>query len=286
MNQSQRTLKAMRFATVLAAISQLLAAAVAAAPPGETPNPQDPSSANSAPDVPVPASAQSPRDQAVAQRLVLSRIDGEICWIESEGKNFLALFRESHEALLQGGLIINISSGSIVDAQPLHRELARSAVASGWAALSIQPATTDPGSPGKLVPVVSNPRLDAAFEYLVARGIKNIVVVGDASGAVEAIRYVIEKESAAISGFIGLGRWSAPLEGTDISILDIVGTRDQPAVAFKNIRREQLRRRKKRIEHLEIDGAGPVFYGYEQEIAKRVRGWLERATPGIALLQR
>ena len=274
MNQPQRTLKAMRFATVLAAISQLLAAAVAAAPPGETPNPQDPSSANSAPDVPVPASAQSPRDQAVAQRLVLSRIDGEICWIESEGKNFLALFRESHEALLQGGLIINISFGSIVDAQPLHRELARSAVASGWAALSIQPATTDPGSPGKLVPVVSNPRLDAAFEYLVARGIKNIVVVGDASGAVEAIRYVIEKESAAISGFIGLGRWSAPLEGTDISILDIVGTRDQ------------LRRRKKRIEHLEIDGAGPVFYGYEQEIAKRVRGWLERATPGIALLQR
>ena len=274
MNQSQRTLKAMRFATVLAAISQLLAAAVAAAPPGETPNPQDPPSANPAPDVPVPASAQSPRDQAVAQRLVLSRIDGEICWIESEGKNFLALFRESHEALLQGGLIINISSGSIVDAQPLHRELARSAVASGWAALSIQPATTDPGSPGKLVPVVSNPRLDAAFEYLVARGIKNIVVVGDASGAVEAIRYVIEKESAAISGFIGLGRWSAPLEGTDISILDIVGTRDQ------------LRRRKKRIEHLEIDGAGPVFYGYEQEIAKRVRGWLERATPGIALLQR
>ena len=160
------------------------------------------------------------------QRLVLSRIDGEICWIESEGKNFLALFRESHEALLHGGLIINISSGSIVDAQPLHRELARSAAASSWAALSIQLATTDPGSPGKLVPVVSNPRLDAAFEYLVPRGIKNIVVVGDASGAVEAIRYVIEKESAAISGFIGLGRWSAPLEGTDISILDIVGTRD------------------------------------------------------------
>ena len=64
MNQSQRTLKAMRFATVLAAISQLLAAA--AAPPGETPNPQDPPSANPAPDVPVPASAQSPRDQAVA----------------------------------------------------------------------------------------------------------------------------------------------------------------------------------------------------------------------------
>ena len=103
MNQYQRTLKAMRFATVLAAISQLSAAA-AAAPPGETPNPQDPPSANPAPDVPVPASAQSPRDQAVPQRLVLSRIDGEICWIESEGKNFLALFRESHEALLHGGL--------------------------------------------------------------------------------------------------------------------------------------------------------------------------------------
>jgi len=34
------------------------------------------------------------------------------------------------------------------------------------------------------------------------------------------------------------------------------------------------------VETLEIDGAGPRFHGYEEHVAKRIRGWLERAAPG------
>ena len=32
-----------------------------------------------------------------------------------------------------------------------------------------------------------------------------------------------------------------------------------------------------------VDGAGPGFYGYEDQIAKRIRGWIQRTTPGVAL---
>ena len=175
--------------------------------------------------------------------------------------------------------------GGIVDSRPIHQNLARTAAAAGWAALSIQPTLANSALPGESSGTEAKPRLDAAFDYLVGKGIQNIVIVGDAAGAIDAMNYIVEKASPAISGFVGLGKWEAILEGTDIPILDIAGTRDQGAIAFKAKRQMKFRQREARIEQLEIDGAGLTFYGYEDQVAKRIRGWLERVTPGVAVLQ-
>ena len=240
----------------------------------------------SAPNTIEPVQGRTDREQTVAHRLSSPGADGEVCWLGSDSQGFLAIYRESYESVPHGGLIINISSGGIVDARPIHQVLARTAAAAGWAALSVQPRPADGAVPDEAGVVEAKPRLDAAFDYLVGNGVQNIVIVGDAAGAIDAINYIIDKASPAISGFVGLGKWDASLEGTDIPILDIAGTRDQGAIAFKAKRQVKFRQRETPIEQLEIDGAGPEFYGYEDQLAKRIRGWLERVTPGVAVLQR
>jgi len=236
--------------------------------------------------VPQPQQAGNSREQIIAERLKLSLVDGEIQWIELETERFLAICRDSYEALPHGGIIINISPGTVVDGRPLHRTLAKAAAAAGWFALSLQPELTLSSVAGRPSENQAQLRLDAAFDYLVTRGIQNIVVVGDAGGADDAINYIVKKASPAISGFVGLGDWNAPLEGTNVPILDIAGTSDRRALAHQQIRAEKYRRRENSIERLEIDGAGPAFYGYEDQVTKRIRGWFERVTPGVAIQQR
>lgn len=285
MNRFLLSSGAIQVAILLASLIQLSGSAAAAAPSTELSQPAVLPTNSPAPNSPGTASARSPSEQAIARRLKSTGADGEICWIESKGEDFLAMFRESYEAQPHGGLIINIAPGAIVDARPLHRTLARTAAAAGWAALSIQPIITESEPMDNSVPAETNPRMDAAFDFLVSKGIQNIVFIGDAGGAVDAMSFIVAKASPAISGFVGLGQWDALLERTQIPILDIAGTRDHPAIALKEKRRMKFRQREKPIEQLEIDGAGPGFYGYEDQIAKRVRGWLERVAPGVALLQ-
>lgn len=250
---------------------------------------QQSAAATAAVSAPVASSEEpDPRDErerAIAKRLQLSPMGGEISWIGTEQEKFLAIYREGQRAELHGGIIINIASGAIVDNIPAHQTLAQTAAAAGWGVLSIQqPLTNSTGAKPNDAELDSRSvaRLDAAVRYMVSLGIENLVIVGAAYGAVVAMRWIIDKPSPAIRGFVGLGAWSASLDGTDIPVLDVVGTRDQKAMVQQTQRTAKFRKRTPPIEALLIDGAGPAFYGYEDLLAKRIRGWLERAAPGVS----
>lgn len=256
----------------------LFCAGAVAASKSELPDPPAPTANSSGPET-----AGDLQEQIIAERLQLSLVDGEILWIQSEKDSFLAILRDSYEAIPYGCIIINIPAGGIVDSHLLYRTLAKAAAVAGWVALSIQPSSV--GSDPVANPEMSSAsaRLDAAFDYVVSKGIENIVVVGEANGAEDAMNYIVQKASPAISGFVGIGEWDAILNEANIPILDIAGTRDHGALTLQNVRAEKYRRREKPIEKLQIDGAGPGFYGYEDQIAKRIRGLIKRTTPGVAL---
>ncbi len=286
MNQCNFSPGSIIAAVVLVSIIEAAPAAPNLEPAVEDSNPEIATASQTMPNAGGAAGGHTAREQDIARRLSLAEAYGEVRWLKSANENFLAMYRESYQAIPHGGLIINIWSGGIVDSRPLHQNLARIAAAAGWAVLSIQPAPSNSTLSAEEKSVEENPRLDAAYEYLVAMGVQNIVVLGDAEGAIDAMSYIVGKASPAISGFVGLGKWDARLEETDIPILDIAGTLDRGAIALKEKRKTKYRHRGTRIEQLEIDGAGPTFYGYEDQVAKRIRGWLERVTPGVAVLQR
>ena len=120
----------------------------------------------------------------------------------------------------------------------LYRTLAKVAAVAGWVALSIQPSSAASDPAAKPQTSSASARLDAAFDYMVSKGIENIVVVGEANGAEDAMNYIFQKASPTISGFVGVGEWDAVLNEASIPILDIAGTRDQGAVTLQNVRAE------------------------------------------------
>ena len=83
----------------------------------------------------------------------------------------------------------------------------------------------------------------------------------------------------AVVGFVGVGAWEADLTGIDVAILDLAGTRDARAMRWQEQRRAAAREYPNSLEAAAIEGAGPDFYGYQEDTARRIRGWLTRAAP-------
>ncbi len=244
-------------------------------------NPVDAQSNAAAPAAPVAASSEAGAERAIAERLKFSLVRGEIQWLETDGEKFLAVYRAADDDPPHGGIIISIQAGAVVDSVPVYRVLAQSLAAAGWAAISIQQPlpTSDPESDESAAQAAA--RLKAAIAYMASRDIENIIIVSDPSGAGVALACIVEKTRPPIAGFVGLGAWDTALDGTDIPVLSVVGTRDTEGLARQEMRAAKTPTRGQAAEALKIDGAGPWFYGYEEPVAKRIRGWLERATPGI-----
>jgi pimeloyl-ACP methyl ester carboxylesterase len=230
--------------------------------------------------------ASDAREHAIAERLAVSLVHGESTWIKTEAETFLAIYRAAMRDPAAGGIVLSIPIGAPVDGVPVYRELARVAAAAGWAALSIQqpiPERRNADLRSADLTARAIARLRAGINYLAGRGIANVVVVGDAGGAAIAIQCIAEKTAPGIAGFVALGAWDAALDGIDIPVLGVTGTRDERAVKWQASRMARLGPRASPVETLQIDGAGPGFRGYEELVAKRIRGWLERSPPRAAV---
>lgn len=233
-------------------------AAVPAADPGTVP-----------PDAPAPVPGAA-NERLIAQRLALSRFDVEMLWLDTPDGAFLALHRPSDEAVPYGGLVIVSTPGSVVDYAPVPHALSRVAAAGGWSVLSLQPAVADSA------PAATAARIAAAVTYFSGIGLQNIVLIGDTGGATRALAGDLPP---AIVGFVGVGAWESDLAGRDVAILDIAGTRDARAMRWQQQRQATARTYSNSIEAATIDGAGPDFYGYAEQTARLIRGWLQRAAP-------
>jgi hypothetical protein len=222
-------------------------------------------------------SNNEPLEHQIAERLQLSLVGGEIVWIENSTEKFLGIYRPADEQPPQGAIVITSPPGTVVDSLSLLRILAESSARSGWTALSIQQPLPnfddEAASTSKALA-----RLNAAIGYVYEKNIENIIIVGVAKGADIAIRYVVESTPVGVVGMVGLGFWQGDLQGTEIAVLDVVGTRDKRALAQQQSRIAKNRQRTIAVNSFEIAGADPEFTGYESQVAKRIRGWLDRTT--------
>jgi len=260
------------------ALSFVVTGPVGAQQPADPPEPQPAASGTAAPDSSPTAALRA--GELVADRLALIRFEAEQLWLETADAAYLVLYRPPEAPIPFGGLVISGGPGSIVDNASVLRALAEAAAAGGWSVLSVHQAGTDDNTEAAALRIV------AAVARHRAEGLENVVVVADADGAPAALQAIALNPGSAVVGFVGIGAWDADLAGTDIAILDIAGTRDRRALRHQRRRVPLKRVYPNIIETQEVDGAGPDFYGYEDQTAQRIRGWLLRAAPAATVTRR
>jgi pimeloyl-ACP methyl ester carboxylesterase len=162
-------------------------------------------------------------------------------------------------------------------------------------------------------------RIEAGVSFLQSKGIRNIVLVGHGLGASMGAYHLSTASNKNIKAYIGIGmgilRTKPELEVTQlmekirIPILDIYGMNDRPEVtrsapdrirsakrgATAAFNRKDVEMLKQSIRatrpnsktagfvsfrQIKIEGANHFFTHQEDDLIKRIRGWLNRHAPG------
>lgn len=268
-------------------VSMLPTAAIAAPPaepdPATAPAPApatEPAAIDesAAPAAAIDTSAARERDiaAAVERRLVAA----DLVWLDIDQGRFPAVFRRTDRPAPLGGVVILNGPGGVVEQPLLLRELAESAIAGGWAALSLQPADI---ADDATMTTNTSTRLRAGLDFLRTQGLENLIVVADARATPTVFTAIGADSLPPIAGVVGFGNWDASFADTEVAVLAVAGTRDPAAVAALARLRHAARDYPRAFDTIVIEGADRNFSGYEDQTAKAVRGWLERTTPGVAV---
>ena len=125
----------------------------------------------------------------------------------------------------------------------------------------------------------------------------NIVVIGHSFGAATALAYLEKEKKQKIVALVAVGLQEYPfvkptinildlIEKTKIPVLDIYGTRDFKSVINQAPDRRLAAKKGNNREYiqLEIEGADHYFNQMEDVLIKRIRGWLNKAAPGMSIM--
>lgn len=238
----------------------------------------------------APAS-DTDKEKRWADQIVDSLVDGDAEWLEADGHKFLAIFTEDQTGEPKGGAIIVHGIGVHPDwnevIYPLRTELPNH----GWSTLAIQmPVLPNEAEVKDYVPLIKEaaPRIKAAVEFLKSKNIEPVVVIAHSLGATMTSATLSEQGDLGLRGFVAIGMsgsgldpqldTTAQLPNVKIPILDVYGSRDLDTVLDAVQPRAAAMRKAggTNYRQLQIEGADHFFVGVEDELVRRVYGWLEQ----------
>lgn len=171
---------------------------------------------------------------------------------------------------------------------PLRSELPEH----GWSTLSIQmPVLANDATTKDYLPLFDEvaPRLNAAISYLREQGNKTIVIIAHSLGASMAARFITDNAKAGVKGLILISmgvieidakmNGALALETIKMPVLDIYGSRDLENVLTTRSERARAAARKAKnsdYRQMVIEGGDHFFVGVEDELVRRIYGWLKR----------
>jgi len=244
--------------------------------------------------------AASKSDQAKEKRweaqIVPSLLVGEAVKLKAADVEFLGLYTENDTDKALGGVILLHGMGahpawpSIID--PLRMSLPES----GWHTLSLQmPILKNEAVYKDYLPLFDEVpvRIQAGVDYLKAKGINNIVIIGHSLGNTMTTNYLATKKDPSVRAFvaIALGPGYPKDPRTDsytnfskvtIPTLDIYGSSDSDRI-IKNARKRKKVAKKagnKEYQQVKVEGANHFFTSMEDVLLQRIRGWLKKNAPG------
>ena len=228
-------------------------------------------------------------------QIVDNLLVGEAVKLKVATGEFLGIYTASSSKTIHGAAIVIHGIGAH-PAWPEVIDTIRSHLPEhGWHTLSIQmPILGNDAKSEDYVPLLNEvaPRMNAAVALLKQKGVKNIVLVAHSLGATMSSAYLADKPDPAIRAFVGIGMGKAAgdprmdnavaLSKIKIPVLDIYGSLDLQAVT-ENAKARAAASNKAGNEHytqFQVSGADHFFNQMDQELIKRVRGWLEKNAPG------
>ncbi|GJM04084.1 MAG: hypothetical protein DHS20C09_00750 [marine bacterium B5-7] len=239
-------------------------------------------------------------EKRTTEKLAKNVKGSEVLWLDAKGEDFLALYTSQTNETAHGAVILLHGMGGHADwpqtVSPIRTRLPEH----GWATLSIQMPVIAPENQiedyGRTLQQAEN-RIKAAVRILRERKFLNIVVIGHSFGAATTLAYLEKEKKQKVVALVALGLQEYPfvkpsidilglIEKTKIPVLDIFGSRD-----FKNVINQAPDRRlaakkgnNRQYAQLEIEGADHYFNQMEDVLIKRIRGWLNKAAPGMSIM--
>lgn len=231
------------------------------------------------------------KEKRWSEQIVESLLVGEAQWLEAGGQKFLGIYTEDQSGAPKGGAIILHGSGAHPDwpdvVYPLRSELPNY----GWATLSIQlPVLPNEATHKDYIPLIKEaaPRIQAARAFLQSKGNEPIVLIAHSLGANMATAALAETGDLKPRGLVVIGMpgsdldpqldTTAQIAKLKLPIFDLYGSRDlDDVLAAVGPRAAALRKAgHTQYRQMAVEGADHFFVGLEDELVRRVRGWLEQ----------
>lgn len=276
----------------------------------------------------VAAEVQGTAEQRLIEQLSRQLAQGEVASLQVGDHKVFAIFSETITGSAQGGAILLHDNGAHANWPAVIEPLRKGLPQFGWSTLSLQlplvSGETLVGYSAALSEIFS--RIKAATDFLHAKGITNIVIIGDGMGAIAAAAYAASADAAQIKAFVGInvGYFKgadakidtlALIEKITMPMLDIFGTSARVEVvgsaetrataakkagikAFQSQKLDSFKQsavaRTPFVDktgyiayrQMKIIGADSGFTAMEDLLLKRIVGWLRKHAPGVTVAQK
>lgn len=223
------------------------------------------------------------------EQIVPDLIVGEAVHLKAAGTPFLALYAPATDKPVYGGAILIHGTG-VHPAWPDIINPIRIALPDhGWTTLSLQmPILKNEADVQDYEPLLAEApgRIQAGVDFLKSKGIKNIVIIAHSMGATMANVYLANKPDPDVRAYIAIGMSNefpkthdntVALSKIKIPILDLYGSQDLPNVMeFANAHAPIARKANKHYTQVKVAGADHFFTNMQDELIKRVLGWLSK----------
>jgi len=236
---------------------------------------------------PVPAGVASPtmgaagREHELSALLPRLTLDDELLWLEAEGERFFAFRRTPLRGKPRGAILVVPAPGRFIDETALIRSLRSLPPAGGYSTLAVQPPLTDAAATASAAKGGALcPRLAAALTALAAEGAPLVAVAAEAGSVQAVLDCNAGAPPSGVQAFAAIGHWQGDFDRLGVPSIEFVPMRDAAAVAAaerraaKPVAEDAPPRRR-----VDLDGVDRHFDGADVEVAKRLRGWLERLPP-------
>lgn len=222
------------------------------------------------------ATELSEREQNIMALIAADQQRRDFVTLGPQDQSFAARFERAHEPQPQSALLVVPPYRHFIGVDPMIDAFLDKFPINGWSVITVQPPLLPPvAEHGIYASLVDQTlaRILRAMEFLIEDGAKQIVIVGDAGGAVLARRYLADNRPAAVFALATVGRWVGEVGEIGVPVMELVPGRDAVALKLSEQRKtEALRFQSHQHELVVVAAADSMYTGFEAEIAKRVRG--------------
>jgi pimeloyl-ACP methyl ester carboxylesterase len=228
------------------------------------------------------------------EQIVPSLMVGEAVKLKAGDVEFLGLYAPNTDKKMYGGVILIHGIGAHPAWPDIIEPLRTNLPDHGWSTLSLQmPILGNEANVQDYLPLMPEApgRIQAGVDYLKSKGVKNIVIVAHSMGTTMANIYLANKPDPAVHAYVAIGMSNpfpmqydnaAALSKITMPMLDLYGSQDLEGVlAFAKTRAASARKVNKHYTQTMVEGANHFFTDMQDDLVKRVRGWLMKNASGM-----